>query len=286
MPKAANSERALEVSSGVVVHVYRDVVCDGIIPQQGKPFYTFCDYGAIYSAEDLSSRVARELNIGSLSFYLFALASKEDPSLWLPPNAEIPCEEDTALHYVFRLRFLPPQQKVKQLGDTDPEAFKYFFLQCRHDFVNDKIPYKDGDLSQDRSLGLGVIDMVRFGRENNKDLAFITTKLKPKLFIPVREKHIFRNILEKKRLNMNFRPQIEKEYLDCVKDSLTHIKIRYIYHGLLSNAPQYGMEQFDVQGEETMCVEPHSQTNPGLYSIKGTATVHVRLAPIYIYTCI
>lgn len=265
-------------SNGVVVHIYCDVPVDDGTQPASKPYHHVTDYGRTYTALELCMQVAQELNIGSLAFNLFGLQAMEEPFHWLPPNGEIECCEDSCQNFRFSMRFRPPQSKMYQLATKiDEDAFKYFFLQCRHDFVNDRIHYKDGKLSQDRSLGLGVTDIVRYGRQYGKDSTYLTSKVNPKLFIPLSEKRVFKSIIDKKRLALNFKEPVEKELRECERKSLTDIKLRYIYEGIISYAPDYGIEEFSVAGNETLRVQPLDENSPGLICIQKNGSVHVSI---------
>ena len=47
------------------------------------------------------------------------------------------------------------------------EAFEYFFLQVRDDFVNDVLQAMIKNLERERVLGLGVTDVHRFGKQEH-----------------------------------------------------------------------------------------------------------------------
>ncbi len=139
--------------------------------------------GQVYAAEDLCTKVAKHLRLSALSAYLFALFDTEEGE-WLSPDREVSSQNARAATKClrFRMRFIPAVPKIPSL---DPNTLRYLYLQCRHDFVHDKITYrKSKNIGREHLLGLGVIDMVRHG----KVYGFNMEKLKnmdPIEFIPV-----------------------------------------------------------------------------------------------------
>jgi hypothetical protein len=262
----------LKESQGIRIHVFHDVPVDS----DTRPLaHDYQNFGRIFTAEELCMDVARQLDIGSLAYHLFALQTipekASDTPVWLPANEQIECNEDECLHLQFRLRFLPPPDKMRLIASrVDEMAFNYFFLQCRQDFVDDRVKFKEGKLPQDKALGLAITDIVRFAKEHS--ITYISKRLSPRLFIPNSEKSAFKNIFGKMKLNLNFNPHIEKEMEDCEKMPLVQVKLRYIYDGLLVYAPNYCMEEYIAESGDILRIQPHNEKHPGLNIIDRNAT--------------
>ena len=248
----------------------------GVLPEKGITVYYFNKgelpgkkeqlsiqtYGNTFTAEELCVNIAQTLNITPLAFHLFALATL-DLSVWLTPNEKIECSETTSVEYIFRIRVRPP--KIEQLMTIDQEAFGYFYLQCRSDFVSENCVYQDS-VKQERQLGQGLIDMLGYGREANLSLEQLN-KLKPKWFIPANTKNMFKKLWDKQRLDVNMKAQLKMEYDKSEKDSVIDIKLRYI-KGFLEITQRYLVERFKIttDGDSVnVIVDIYREEQPGIY---------------------
>lgn len=250
--------------TGIVIHYYSK----GGLPGE-KEKLVIKNYGSTFIAEQLCLDIARSLNIAPLTFHLFSLA-KLDLSVWLAPNTKIKCSEASGVEYVFRMR-LVPLQKIDKLVAIDQEAFTYFYLQCRNDFVSECFTYKDS-VKQERQLGQGLIDMLCYGREVNLSLDQLD-KLKPKSFIPTNTKHMFKRLWEKQRLETNMKTQLNAEYEKSERDSLNDIKLRYI-NGFLEIADKYLVDHFEISADDgtahTVLVDIYRDDQPGIYIVHNS----------------
>ena len=226
----------------------------------------------MFTAEELCIHTAKYLGVGTLTLQLYALA-KPDLSLWYPPNHEVLCEETCMKEFLFRIRFLPASNEIQltHLYRKDQKTFDYLYLQCRDDFVNDRIEYKSNDIrgkkiGQEHLLGLGVIDMLRFGKDKKYDLSKLKS-LDPSDFISLSSKGSFKFFFDKKRLSLNFKPHLEKEFKTAVNDKVVEVKLRYM-RALLSYAKKYCIETFkgDVSNYTVkVVVDPYDPEVPGIF---------------------
>lgn len=253
---------------GVIIHLYSDVnaPCN-------ETMYVFGARKNPYSADELCLEVAKKLHISPKAFHCFALCTC-DLKLWLPPNESIDCGNETKKEYVFRMRFIPTEDCLFGLMDTDVRAYHYFFLQVRDDFVTGRVIYRNVNgkkITQAHLLGLGVIDMLRWGKEHDMDIKQIQ-KFAPKTknFIPNSEKESFRFPWDIKRLNFNFNHHLEKVYSECENQSAQMIKRRYL-KGFLNYVDQYSAEVFTLLDERKVCVNPYNLDYPGIFLLRTDA---------------
>jgi len=248
--------------------MYGDVNCansDQILQVQ--------EFGKTFDAEKLCFMALEKLEITPSVATVFALAR---PCLdsWCPPNEKIPCSEDCTREFVLRVRFIPPYSVIAKLPHIDGKMFNYLFQQIRNDFINDRIIYHDKSIGQEYLLGLGVIDMVRHGKQNNINLSGLRN-LDPQDFIPASAKSKFKFFLDKKRLHMNFKPHLEQQYKQYEADTVTNTQLTYI-KGIAEYAEHYGMETFKIMtscnsgiDESVAEVRPYDDKFPGLNIYEG-----------------
>ena len=242
---------------GITVHYFKK----GELPGKRNQL-SVQNYGLTFTAEHLCVNIAQILNISPLAFHLFALASL-DMSEWLAPNEKIECSETTGVEYIFRIRVTPP--KIEQLMAIDQEAFGYFYLQCRSDFVSENCVYQDS-VKQERQLGQGLIDMLCYGHEAKLGLDQLN-KLKAKCFIPANTKNMFTKLWDKQRLDVNMKAQLKMEHDKSEKDSINDIKLRYI-KGFLEITQGYLVEHFKITRDgnsDHVIVDIYREEHPGVY---------------------
>lgn len=263
MPK--ESKQFLKTGhNGIVVHLYHDVDTP-----EADCYYLVQEYGQTFTAEELCFRIAVERKISSVTFPLFAL-KRTDSDIWLPPNEIIECSASSSKEFVFRIRLVPPESRINTLGISDLRAFNYLFLQVRDDFMHDRIKYHENTIGQEHLLGIGVIDVVRFGKERAYDLVHLQ-KQELHYFIPNSTKGSFNRFWDKQRLRWTFKPHLEKEYSKYINETDLNIKLTYI-DGILSYAEHYGMEKFKVESEGDSVeiqVKPYDEKFPGLSIYSG-----------------
>lgn len=257
MPKISK-QSSKPSQSGICVYLYHD-----IDSQETQCHHVFQEYGRTFTSEDLCFIIAEYLKISSLAFPLFALKHFES-DIWLPPNEKIECSSNNLKEYMFRIRFVPPESHIAAFGILDKNAFNYLFLQVRNDFIHDRIRYpSSSNIGQEHLLGMGIIDLIRFGKERAYDLVLLQ-KQDPHSFIPNSTKGVFKNFLDKQRLKMTFKPHIEREYSKYLSETDLNIKLTYI-DGILNYAENYGMENFQTQEKkEEVFVKPYDEKYPGL----------------------
>ena len=218
-------------------------------------------FSGTFTAEQLTVYVAQSLKITPLCFHLFSLATT-DLSVWLSPNAEIKCSGTHGIEFIFRMRLRTP--KVEHLA-VDKEAFGYFYLQCRSDFVNECISTTSDEAVL---LGQGFTDALCYALELN----FSLQKLKPKRFIPsdIIVKNKFDQFVGKKRLYNNMQKWLREEREKTRRDSLSDIKLRYI-NGFLKITDQYLVERFHISvGDSTIhtvLIDIYRDDQPGIHVV-------------------
>lgn len=266
MPK--ESKQFLKTGyNGIVVHLYHDVDTP-----EAERYYLVQEYGQTFTAEKLCFVIATQRKISSLAFPLFAL-KRTDSEIWLPPNESIECSASSSKEFIFRIRFVPPESRINTLGISDIRTFNYLFLQVRDDFIHDRIKYHENTIGQEHLLGIGVIDVVRFGKERAYDLVHLQRQ-DLHSFIPNSTKGTFKYFWDKHRLKWTFKPHLEKEYSKYINETDLNIKLTYI-DGILSYAEHYGMEKFTTDGDsvgdnkEIIQVKPYDEQFPGLSIFSG-----------------
>jgi len=266
---ARQSSSSPQTSSGIFVHMYGD-------NEQTLPVD---DFGSTFDAEKLCYMAVEKLEITPVLAPLFALARPTPNGRswynWCPPNEKILCSEDCAQDFFLRVRFIPPESTIFRLPQIDANMFSYLFQQIRSDFINDRIAYHD-KIGQENLLGLGVIDMVRYGKEHKINLTDLRN-LGPLDFIPASAKNKFKFFIDKKRLQMNFKPHLEQQHKQFEADTVVNTQLTYI-KGIADYAEHYGMETFKVtsscSGSEAIVaqVKPYDSKFPGLNIYKGKVT--------------
>jgi len=252
-------------SNGIFVYMYGDVNCSN-----SKQPLVVQEFGKAFDAEQLCYMAAEKLEITPSVATLLALAH---PSLeyFCPPNERIPCSEDCPREFVLRVRFIPPDSVIAKLPHSDGKMFDYLFQQMRNDFINDRIVYRDQSIGQEHLLGLGVIDMVRYGKQHNINLSGLRS-LDPQDFIPLSAKNKFKFFVDKKRLHMNFKPHLEQQYKQYESDTVINTKVTYV-RSITDYAEHYGMETFRIptscSSKTVVEVKPHDKEFPGLNIYEG-----------------
>jgi len=224
------------------------------------------DFGRTFHAEELCYMAVEKLGITPLVAPLFALTYPL-LELWCPPNEKVTCSEESFYEFILRIRFIPPESVIAKLPHIDSKMFNYLFLQIRSDFINDQIVFTK-EIRQEHLLGLGVIDMVRYGKEHAKSLSDLRN-LDPQDFIPASTRNKFNFFFDKKRLSMNFKPHLEKQHKQYQNDTIVNTQLTYI-NGIVGYSEHYGMETFRIthnvskNAETVVEVKPYDSKFPGL----------------------
>jgi hypothetical protein len=259
---ARQASSSSQCASGITIYFYGDF--NSVDSDQ---MLHIADFDNTYTAEHLCYKAAARLNLSPLTAPLLALATA-NVELYLPPNERITCSTNCGQEYVLRVRFIPPEHIIGRLASNNVHCtmFNYLFLQMRSDFLNDRIDYRDKVIKQEHLLGLGVIDMVRYSKEHQSDLR----RLEPQDFIPASAKGKFKFLWDRKRLQMNFRPHLDREYERYKDDSDISIKLTYVKSILGYTENNYGMETFCVQpvfngsSNTRIVVKPYDKVYPGI----------------------
>ncbi|XP_013399489.1 tyrosine-protein kinase JAK2 [Lingula anatina] len=258
----------MQEEQGIFISLYSDC--------QEHDCLSFTTPSRKYTAEELCLIAAKKIGLSPITFHLFGLVTP-DLHLWLPPGKVLMVSDSSRQEYLFRLRFKLPfrvdSSNLWMLIRRDLKAFHYYFLQCRHDFVNDVLKTRYGTtLSTSHNLGLAVLDMFRVGVQNKMTSADqVLAKYGYKIFLPPSSLGGFNKLLDSVRLKKNFKDELDKLFTDqssIQAQNLTSIKHRYL-NGLFTRVAVYGSEF--LQGKdpsENIWVDPHHETCPGIYTSK------------------
>ena len=256
---------------GIIVELYHD---EGTEPEGQR--LTVDNFDSVYTAEELCVDAAKKVQITPVSIHLFALVDCQLKN-WLSPNTEILCPRDKIVRYAFRMRFLPPvdERLLSRLQPRDQAAFKYLYLQFRDDFVHERLCYQERQ--QNRILGLGVVDMVRYAKEKGMGLPELK-KQDPGPFIPA---EILRHSLKigalftKQRLKINIEPHLQEEWEEFKYSDddrgIAILKLRYILE-IKSLSQDFGVETFESK-EGIVSIDPYSKRFPGICMNRGKTEV-------------
>lgn len=209
--------------------------------------------------EDVCIKISKDLRIGPVARYLFALRL-HDKNLFLGPNILLSQLKSNV--FDFRMRFKVPHQE--RLEEIDVNAYNYFFYQARRDFVNGLV----SDISFDKkdqkkeAVGLAVTDMYLFKVEQGVEVSAVVQNYKK--FFPKKVQN-YHSVFLKKPIK-HFLNQIdEHNKLDSVA-----IKRRWISQ-FGEMAPSYLTEEFTVlPGDDTeyrtlsVRVDPFDENCPGV----------------------
>lgn len=210
------------------------------------------------TAEDVCIKVSKDLKIGPVARYLFALRL-QDKNVFLGPNVLLSQLKSNVL--LFRMRFKVPQPE--RLEKIDGGAYDYFFHQARRDFVDGEVP----DISYDKkdqkkeAVGLAITDMYLFKLEKRVDISTVVQDYKK--FFPKKVQN-YHSIFLKKPIR-EYLSKIEENNLDYL-----YIKRRWIEQ-FREMAPSYLTEEFTVlpgDGSEyrtlSVRVDPYDEKHPGI----------------------
>jgi len=271
------SNSSSQQSGGIIIHLCSDFNC-----LENERMITLLEYGQYFTAEQLCYKSAARLNISPLTAPLLALA-KPFTEVYLPPNELITCLADLIQEFVLRVRFIPPEHVIGRLASNSLHCpmFNYLFLQIRSDFMNDRIEFREKSIKQEHLLGLGVIDMVRYSKQYQADLR----RLEPQDFIPVSAKGKFKFVWDRKRLQMNFKPHLDKEYDRYKNDNDVSIKLTYVKSILGYAENNYGMETLIVPTTSTcsgssdirIVVKPYDVSFPGISVYENKVSYCIKL---------
>lgn len=259
--RASSSASSTPSPSGICVNMYGDL--------DGDQTLVVDECGKTFDAEQLCYMAVEKLGISPPCAPLFSLKCRFLHT-WCPPNEKILCAENSPRHFDLRVRFIPADSVVEKLPHVDSKMFDYLYLQIRSDFIKDRISYRGESIGQEHLLGLAVIDMVRYGKQHGANLAALLN-LSPRNFIPASAKNKFKFFLDKKRLQMNFKPYLEKEHKQFESDSVVTTQLTYI-NGIAEYAERYGTETFRIvgsSGTDKVVVMPFDSEFPGIKIYEG-----------------
>lgn len=210
------------------------------------------------TSEDVCIKISRNLQIGPVARYLFALRLL-DKNLFIGPNIRLSQLKSNV--FIFRMRFKVPQ--AERLEAMDLHAYIYFFHQARRDFVNQEVPdisYETKDQKKE-AVGLAITDMYLFKLEKGIETSAVVQDYKK--FIPktLQSSH---SIFLKKPIRDNLKK------IDENKLGPLYIRRKWIEQ-FRQMAPSYLTEEFTVlpgDGSEyrtlSVRVDPFDEKCPGI----------------------
>ena len=252
-------------NNGITIFMYDDFRSDNTTSTPNC--LEIKDYETSYTVEQLCQKTASHLGIGTVAFPLFAMFDM-GRDVWLAPNILVHCSISESRLLVFRARFMPsPKAIVNVLFVDDMNAAKYLFLQMRHDFLNDLVTYnKEKKVSNEHLLGLVVFDLVRYGKEKNLELKHIEN-LALKHFIPSSSKDHYKYLWDRKRLQSNIKPYLQKHF-EKEKECTAAKPMKAFILGLRGYMESYGAETFDIGTGHQVCIDPYrGDGKPAIYNI-------------------
>lgn len=141
----SNLFRPQSIESGIIVNYFGDIADE-------RKYNTICfkEIGQSYTIEDICFKVAKSLEIATLTYPLFALAEKDGEKFtWLNPKDKVECLLDSAQHLFFRIRYMPPSSSISSFkSDIYKKTLTYLFYQMREDFLLRRITYHK-DITED-----------------------------------------------------------------------------------------------------------------------------------------
>lgn len=210
------------------------------------------------TSEDVCIKVSKDLKIGPVARYLFALRL-HDKNIFLGPNILLCHLKPTV--FTYRIRFKVPQ--LERLEALDVSAYNYFFHQARKDFVGGEVPdisYEKKDQKKE-AMGLAITDMYLYKVEKGCDISTVMQDYKK--FVPKKVQNYHSFYL--KRPIREHLEKIEENKLDSV-----YVKRRWIEQ-FREMAPSYLTEEFFVlpgDGSEyrtqSVRVDPFDENCPGI----------------------
>lgn len=101
--------------------------------------------------------MCKTLGIGPVARYLFSLRNQVS-KYWYYPGFVL--NENEKYKLEFRLRW--KSSNMQRLRQIDVKAYDYYFLQVRHDVLDNKVPDINYEKHKQELFGLGVTDMYRY----------------------------------------------------------------------------------------------------------------------------
>ncbi|KAJ8985905.1 hypothetical protein NQ317_010662 [Molorchus minor] len=206
------------------------------------------------TAEDVCIQICKKLNIGILTYHLFALRIT-GKTIFLMPAATFG-EKNTRVD--FRVRFKVAD--VGKLAKIDINAYNYYFHQVRNDVLDNKVPDIIYEKYRRELVGLGITDMYRVMLE--KELPKGSVEKDYKKYIPkeVLKRHPF---FIKKPIHDTL-SKLQKSV-----DDASYVKAQYLKQ-LDNIAPEYLSETYKAildHGDVSSIViklSPFDQDKPGI----------------------
>ena len=144
--------------NGVVIYVHHGLLQSGTI----LPHITLKPEDGPFIAENICHRCAVERGIGSFTFHLYGLYNPITKT-WLAPCDEIQVSAAETKEFIFRIRYQPHESQFRQIAKKDKETFKYYFYQCRDDFVHNGLTDHLQHIEQRDILGKMILHTSFFG---------------------------------------------------------------------------------------------------------------------------
>ncbi|XP_033641159.1 tyrosine-protein kinase JAK1-like isoform X2 [Asterias rubens] len=196
------------------------------------------DYTENLTAEALCIFCAKRCRIPRLSTNLYAIYDG-NKKLWLSPGAKV-YPEDVGL--TFRMRFHMSKSPMN-ITSLDKNVVGYLFAQYHHDFYLDKIP----KITMEETLGLVVLDIVRYANEKNISVQACLGRKHFRKFLPNSLSKKL-NILDKWKLKKKIRTSLD-EFRRCDQD-VNNCHMMFLI-SLMEEHETWGVEEFEtVKGQK------------------------------------
>lgn len=170
-----------------------------------------------HTVEEVCEKLAKQTNICPAFIHCFGLqvvGNKDVESYWLAPGDIVKTDfNDKNIH--FRMRFVPPEEKLKDLLRADESCTKYLFYQVKYDFVHGRLSSVTNKAKEQEVKGLIVIlifimiriETVEVGIEFDNVRYFLQTYRMKQFKPPLLTQKIF---ADKKIMNGSIIDHVEK----------------------------------------------------------------------------
>eukprot|EP00062_Callorhinchus_milii_P007668 gi/632949520/ref/XP_007890202.1/ PREDICTED: tyrosine-protein kinase JAK2 [Callorhinchus milii] len=240
-----------------------------------------------YVSEEICTIAAKICGISPVYHNLYALMD-ENGRFWYPPNHVFHIDESESESVVYRLRFYFPHwyspgcnrayrygvSKGMESPFIDDTIMTYLFAQWRDDFVNGWIKIPVTHETQEESLGMAVLDMMRMAKEKELSPLDIYHSNSYKSLLPKNIRVEIQNyhFVTRKRIRYRFYRFI-RQFSQC-NASARDLKLKYLIN-METLQPSFFSEYFEVRelmrgpSGENIFVTIIVTGNGGIHWMKG-----------------
>ncbi|XP_064608384.1 tyrosine-protein kinase JAK2-like [Liolophura sinensis] len=196
--------------------------------------------------EDICKSVAKSVGISTVTFPLFGFVDSTHTT-WLGLHEKIIPEEWTNGDVYFRMRFSPEQKVLQHLAKREPKFTEYFYNQCRHDFLTEKLySIYEQQIDKEKSFGLGVLERLIYCRKNDLNVCKIQCFMDS--IPPTRQSDVRSrlNPLRSLRFNRNCKRELKKLDEQVENGKVEDLWMRFI-GGIFNYVDNYLIENYDVR---------------------------------------